>query len=205
MERAHAKLREAAGRARTELNYAGDVSFRAYLSPPGSGFGLHFDARVATTLQISGRKRWWYSKTPEVPFPTCNSARGPVRYPPPALDTLQSVVLQPGDVLCLPAGVWHCAKAEGNNMSLALNMAFDHNGGGIFDSIVDMLQQRLTHDPQWREPFPVVPGEARSRIPAPVAAVLRERIDALQAELAALREDEAALTRAWHHALRPRP
>src|SRR5215207_4430233 len=65
MEKAHAKLAKFAERVRSELNYAGNVSFRAYLSPPGSGFDLHFDARIATTLQISGKKRWWYSAKPE--------------------------------------------------------------------------------------------------------------------------------------------
>jgi ribosomal protein L16 Arg81 hydroxylase len=204
MELAHPKLRKAAERIRSELNYAGNVTFRAYLSPPGSGFDLHFDARIATTLQIGGTKRWWFSDEPAVPFPAHNSGRGPAgarRYKAPPLRTLRSTVLRPGDVLCLPAGVWHSAK--GNTTSLALNMAFDHNGGGVFDSIVTILQHRLGNDPAWREPLPVTPGGHTRRMPGTVAAMLKRRIGALRAALAALEEDERELARAWRSTLRP--
>ena len=203
MERAHPKLREAAELIRSELNYAGSVSFRAYLSPPESGFDLHFDARVATTLQIAGTKRWWFSNEPAVPFPAHNSGREPPgarKYKAPALKTLRTVLLRPGDVLCLPAGVWHCA--EGKTTSLALNMAFDHSNGGVFDSIVNMLQNRLIEDPEWREPLPVAPHESGRRLPESVASVLRERIDLLCAELSAMRNDDAQLSRAWRLVVR---
>jgi ribosomal protein L16 Arg81 hydroxylase len=203
MERAHAKLRAAAERIRSELHYAGSVTFRAYLSPPGSGFDLHFDARVATTLQIAGTKRWWFSDEPAVPFPAHNSGREPPgvkRHKAPPQHKLRSVLLRPGDVLCLPAGVWHSAK--GSTASLALNMAFDHNGGGVFDSIVTMLQDRLGDDAGWREPLPVTLGDDGRRMPAAVATVLRNRIAALQAQLVALETNEAELTRAWRATLR---
>ena len=204
MERAHAKLRNAARRIRSELKYAGEVSFRAYLSPPGSGFDLHFDARVATTLQIAGTKRWWYSNEPAVAFPTHNSGREPQgarRHRAPPLASLRSVLLRPGDVLCLPAGVWHAAK--GSTASLALNMAFDHKDAGAFDSIVTMLRERLSSDPGWRQPLPVSAGTNGRQMPPGVAATLRGRIAALRSELAVLEADERALTRAWRSALRP--
>ena len=202
IDKAHPKLARFAERVRSELNYSGHVSFRAYLSPPGSGFDLHFDARVATTLQIAGTKRWWFSDEPAVPFPTHNSGQEPSGRRPyqwPRLETLRSVVMRPGDLLCLPAGAWHCAK--GTSMSLALNMAFDHHGAGAFDSITRMLHERLGDDPAWREPLPAVPANGR-RLPEPVLATLRSRIDALQAELSALRDDEAQLARAWRALVR---
>jgi ribosomal protein L16 Arg81 hydroxylase len=206
MERAYPKLMEAARRIRTELNYAGEISFRAYLSPPDSGFDLHFDARVATTLQIAGTKRWWYSNEPAVAFPTHNSGREPPgapRYKAPPRDTLRSVILRPGDVLCLPAGVWHAAK--GKSMSLALNMAFDHKGGGVFDSIVSMLEQRVTDDPDWRQPLPVSTTRKRGALPESIASVLRDRIAALQSELTELCTDDAKLARAWRSAVQSDP
>jgi len=204
LEWAHPRLRAAASRVRSELNYAGNVTFRAYLSPPGSGFDLHFDARVATTLQIAGKKRWWYSKEPAVMFPMYNSGREPAGWPrikPPPRSALREIVLEPGDLLCLPAGVWHCAKAEGNAMSLALNMAFDHNGCGVFDSLVAILQKRLIRNARWREPLPVA-TRRNGHMPRPVASVLRDRIEALRTELAALRDNDAELTRAWRTAVR---
>lgn len=207
MEKAHPKLANAARLVRSTLNYAGNVSFRAYLSPPGGGFNLHFDARVTTTLQIAGTRRWWFSNEPAIAFPTHNSGREPrgsaVAYKIPKLETLRSVVLRPGDLLCLPAGVWHCAK--GRTVSLALNMAFDHYGAGVFDSITGLLERRLLQDPAWREPLPAVPRPNARRVPPHVAAVMRERIDALQTELAALRGNEAELTRAWQMMVRSKP
>jgi ribosomal protein L16 Arg81 hydroxylase len=206
MEQAHSRLRAAATSVRAELAYAGEITFRAYLSPPGSGFDVHFDARVATTLQIAGKKRWWYSKEPGIAFPMYNSGRAPPGWPrprPPARSELVEVVLEPGDVLCLPAGVWHCAKAEGNYMSLALNMAFDHKGGGFPDFINSMLQERMVRDVAWRRTLPVNPGR-KDRMPDSVACMLRERIEALQVDLDTLRQNEAALARAWRQAMRSR-
>jgi ribosomal protein L16 Arg81 hydroxylase len=206
MEQAHPRLRAAAERVRAELAYAGEITFRAYLSPPGSGFDLHFDARVATTLQIAGKKRWWYSKEPAVAFPLYNSGREPAGWPkarPPARSDLVEVVLEPGDVLCLPAGVWHCAKAQGNHMSLALNMAFDHKSGGFLDFLTGMLQNRVVRDAAWRQPLPVHAGR-KDRLPHSVAAMLRERIEEVEADLAALRDNEAALARAWRQTMRSR-
>jgi ribosomal protein L16 Arg81 hydroxylase len=207
MEMAHPKLLKAARLVRSELNYCGNVGFRAYLSPAGSGFDLHYDARVTTTLQIAGSKRWWFSKDPAVPFPMHNSGRGPSiprnGFKAPPDRKLESVVLRAGDVLCLPAGVWHKAKAT--TSCLALNMALDHYGAGIFDSIVGMLGQRLKQDAAWRQPLPSAPHHARNRVPQSIAGVLRERIDALQLELSAIRENEAELHRVWQMAVRSPP
>lgn len=204
MELAHPKLRRAARLVRSELNYSGHVSFRAYLSPPGAGFDLHFDGRVTTTLQIAGSKRWWYSTKPALPYPLYNSDGHPpdsgVTYDVPKESTLRTTVLHQGDVFCLPAGIWHRAEAAGTT-SLALNMVLDHHHAGVFDSIMGMLQRRLKQDPAWRQPLPVAPHQSRKRVPQSVASALRERIDALQRELAAVREDETELHRMWHQAL----
>lgn len=203
IERAHPKLLDVTRQVRAELGYAGTVSFRAYLSPPTRGFDLHFDARVATTLQIAGTKRWWYSDEPAVAFPLNNSGRiangSAGDHKVPRLGALRSVLLRPGDVLCLPAGVWHCAK--GTTKSLALNMAFDHYRAGAFDSIVNALEKRLMREAAWREPLPVAVRHKGKRAPPAVASAMRERIDALTRELAAMRDDEAALSRAWQRML----
>ena len=56
-------------------------------------------------------------------------------------------------------------------------------------------------DAAWREPLPVAVRHKGKRVPAAVASVMRERIDALTEELAALRDNEAALSRAWQRML----
>jgi ribosomal protein L16 Arg81 hydroxylase len=200
MEVAYPRLGDAARRIQRELAYAGRVSFRAYLSPPGKGFAVHFDARVATTLQISGTKKWWYSDEPAIPFPAYNSGKEPagfaVDYERPHRDRLRQVVLRPGDVLCLPAGVWHAAEA-GPQGSLALNMAFDHNFGSAFDAVMRLLQPRLLRQAAWREPLPLTANVQSRRLPAKVASLLQQRLDTLCSEIRSIRDDDAALRRAW--------
>jgi ribosomal protein L16 Arg81 hydroxylase len=198
MEKAHPRLQRAAKAIKSELGYGGTVSFRAYLSPPKSGFDLHFDARVATTLQVAGTKRWWYSREPALAFPKANSPH-PLpafssEYKMPPISNLRSVLLRPGDLLCLPAGVWHRARAK--TTSLALNLAFDHYGAGMFDFIVAMLERRLEKDPVWRVPLPVSSSRLRRTTAETVVKMARVRIDALQKELSAIRADEQGLRKA---------
>ncbi len=204
MEKAHQRLEKAARRIKEELGYTGKVSFRAYLSPPTAGFDLHFDARVATTLQIAGTKRWWYSVDPAIPFPESNSPR-PLsgkrrKYNIPRQSQLKSVLLRPGDLLCLPAGAWHRAKA--GDTSLALNLAFDHGGSSVFDVIVDILEDRIKSDPTWRVPLPVAEKKRRQSAATDVTRILRERIDALTRVLTSIRRSDRLLKRAWLERIR---
>jgi ribosomal protein L16 Arg81 hydroxylase len=204
MESIHDKLGRAALQIKRELLYPGDVSFRAYLSPAGSGFDLHYDARIATTLQIAGTKRWWYSATPAVPFPRHNSPHpldkqaGPR---PPGPRGLRSVLLRPGDLLCLPAGIWHRARAETD--CLALNLAFDHNTASVIDALADALESRLDRDEAWRRPPPIAVGSPGRGIPAEAMADLRDRLDRIHRELSAIRDDPAALRRLWRASFAP--
>jgi ribosomal protein L16 Arg81 hydroxylase len=203
MEGAHPALARAARRIARELHYPGTVSFRAYLSPAGRGFDLHYDARIATTLQIAGTKRWWYSTTPAVAFPRTNSPRQltpDMRPRPPSLRSLRSVVLRPGDLLCLPAGTWHRARAETD--SFALNLAFDHNTASVIDALADAIESRLDHDETWRRP-PRVSVAGRNGMTAEAKADLRARIDLVQRELAAIRDDPAALAQLWRVSFTP--
>ncbi len=142
MEKAHPQLAYAVTDISTTLNYSGKVSFRAYLSPQGRGFDIHFDARVASTLQIGGRKRWWYKVDPATRYPKNNSPHTEYLeengYKPPLKTEMESVVLSPGDFLCLPAGAWHCAEAEED--SLSLNLAFDHKNASYGDCLLVYLK-----------------------------------------------------------------
>jgi hypothetical protein len=199
--------------AKRELLHAGEVSIRSYLSAEGCGFDLHFDARVATTLQIEGCKRWWFSKTPAVPFPArnCNlirpgqlgyqrAAEVPVevweRFAPPDETELCEVLLEPGDVLCLPAGTWHRAKAAGTS-SLALNLAFDSLGFlGILTAAIAPL---LVNKPEWRQcPPPALSGETSPfGVPRELIQFFTSRLDELRAALASLDPEGPDLARAW--------
>ena len=199
LERGHAKLEAIARAVEQEIGYSGTVDFRAYLSPPGTGFDLHFDARVATTLQIAGQKRWWYADQPAVWFPEDNSPRpghprggGPL----PAKDAaFKTVLLRPGDLLCLPAGIWHAAKAD-ERSSLALNMAFNYLDAGILDFLVFALRTRLQNDPEWRRPL--VLGPDRKGKIVRLQEELTSRGAQMQDALAQLVEDAPSLLDAWN-------
>lgn len=163
VDRVDRGVADVAAELRSGLGHLGPVSVKAYLSTPGFGFNTHFDAQVVTTVQIEGSKRWRVSPLPGVPFPTDNAfldATGTIRYngrspgslapwerPEVDRDSFVEVVLHPGDVLCLPAGTWHEAKAT-DGWSLALNFSFAPVD--VAGLLVDLLRPVLDDDPRWR-------------------------------------------------------
>ncbi len=203
-----------------QLGYIGKVGFNAYLSPPGVGFNWHFDARIASTLQIEGTKRWRFSNTPAVAWPRANGVLrtdGSGRYsearagmeawerlaPFDAEDT-NDVLLEPGDLLVLPAGTWHdaCGGAEG---SLALNLSFTPIAYTAL--LGNLLDATLRADPGWRAPVPLLPrdggapGEVDPRALEEIAKQLTKAADTLRA----LAADSAPLVRMWASAVNALP
>ena len=116
---------------RKSFRVAGAFTFNSYLSPDGSGFGLHLDHHPVFILQLDGAKRWRYSPEPglkqvitNVSFP---AGRDVLKLPwvtvsRPPEESLCEAVLRPGDVLYLPKGCWHCAQAIGHSLALTLAM-----------------------------------------------------------------------------------
>jgi hypothetical protein len=193
-----------------ELGYPGTVRFSAYLSPPRSGYNWHFDARIACTLQLAGKKRWRYSSQPVTPWPQSNGTLfgdGTVRYAvgseftrtntglaPPDERDVSEALLEPGDLLVLPAGVWHEACSE-DGISLALNLSFSRMTYGLL--VQQLLDSLLSVDPDWRSAAPLLaltePGAIATEGTAAVTAQLR-RATAL---LNSLCGDSAAVVRLW--------
>lgn len=217
LERADPQLAELASTLKRQIGHAGPVSVKSYLSPPGYGFNTHFDAHVVTTLQIEGCKRWRISRTPGVRFPVDNAfldADGTVRcigrtpsslrpWERPEVDQLDfaEVLLRPGDVLCLPAGTWHDAKAVDGH-SLALNLSF--STAGVLDLLLDTVTQRLQELPYWRAGLPTVPAiddPDQPGLPTRVRQYLADRVDDLAAALLAAVDDPAVAAR-WAAAVR---
>lgn len=184
-----------AARVAAQLHYTGATSVKAYFSSDRCGFNTHFDRGIATTLQIEGKKRWRFGTAPAVPFPRGNALLGPdrrIRYVDRLASSLEpweraggvepeelrEVVLEPGDVLCLPAGTWHSAKAVGH--SLALNLSFQ--AVPCLPFLTSLLEPLLMARPEWRRSLPAALGDAGDGMPPEVAGFLAERL----AELAAL-------------------
>lgn len=118
------------GSYRRGVAFAGEVYFNAYMSPDGHGFTLHIDDHPVFILQVEGSKRWWVSAGIGVPDPTRGFSFPPDRdrisvpwgiFERPDEEQFLQFTLEPGDVLYLPAGTWHKARAVG--FSLALTMA----------------------------------------------------------------------------------
>jgi hypothetical protein len=173
-----------------QLGFAGTARFNCYLSPGGVGASLHFDVRMSTTLQIDGRKRWRFATEPSIAWPPSGAQLDQDGHPVwmypwiaddgwtalrrPAPAELEEVVLEPGDVLCVPAGCWHEACAV-DGPSLALNLSF----GAV--SFADMLRTLLTQafdgDEAWRSgPPPVSMAERSADMPAAVQQYLAARL-----------------------------
>jgi ribosomal protein L16 Arg81 hydroxylase/predicted enzyme related to lactoylglutathione lyase len=194
IDRGDAALAEFATNVARQLNYVGGVSVKAYASPDGCGFNTHFDSGIATTLQIDGRKRWRYSAAPAVAFPSDNALLTPgggIRYVGRTASSLApwerveevdqtsflEVTLEPGDVLCLPAGTWHSAKAIGR--SLALNLSFhplDFLGFFSF-ALGALLRERA----DWRSSLPLAYSDSRLTGPLPsLTSFFQARLTELQ-------------------------
>jgi hypothetical protein len=193
-----------------QLGYPGKVCFNAYLSPPGSGFNWHFDSRIASTLQIEGTKRWRFSKSVAVPWPRGNGtlrSDGSAAYSDPNLGIARGehlaafdpadvgdVMLEPGDLLILPAGLWHEA-CGGTGGSLALNLSF--NALSYTQIVRRLLDALLAGEPDWRSPAPLLPGDEPGEAdPAGLAAITAQLGRAAHV-LGALRGDSAAVVKLW--------
>ncbi len=195
-----------------QLGYPGKVTFNAYLSPPRTGFNWHFDSRIASTLQIEGSKTWRYSNRTSIEWPRANGALrsdGVGVYTDPKIGIepweqlapfdekdITEVLLEPGDLLILPAGVWHdaCGGAGG---SLALNLSFTPISYTLL--VRQLLEQMLTPDSGWRGPAPALPklgGEPGEIDPAGLAAIATQLASAGKA-LQSLSADSAAVMKLW--------
>jgi Cupin superfamily protein len=204
-----------------QLGYPGKMYFNGYLSPPEAGFNWHFDARIASTLQIEGTKRWRFSNRAAVPWPRSNGALrvdGTGVYTDPLVQQLESigfwqsgegrrgipfderdtteVLLEPGDLLILPAGVWHdaCSGADG---SLALNLSFSPISYTLL--MRNLLDAILTPNPGWRAPAPLLPlpgGDPGQLDPDGIAGISAQLAAAADA-IRSVTGDSAAVLRLW--------
>jgi 50S ribosomal protein L16 3-hydroxylase len=200
-----------AAEVKEELCFLGSVWFNCYLSGPGSGADLHIDQRVTTTLQLAGRKRWRYGAAPAFEWPPSNAQLQDDGTPmwmspwagdeewsalePPDPSELREVVLEPGDLLYMPAGTWHDAK--GIEESLALNLSF---GPITFVTyLAQLLEPLMLHNPRWRgSPPPALATELEEGVlPASVAEYVGKRLKELEEALGKLEPDSPEVLRAW--------
>jgi len=178
---------------RSEITSAVPPHVNCYYSPDQRGYGLHFDTHPVWILQVAGTKHWTVSFEPGVPNPLFNVVYPPgrdrIKLPWITLDRpnvddperFMQVLLEPGDVLYLPAGCWHAARAEGS--SLALTLAMDRiTTADLFGFFLrQTIPQELPELSTRLSPFPksnTFDGQARVDLQARIAADL-ERLKQL--------------------------
>lgn len=148
LERKHMPLAELCRGLECELS----TRFQAniYLTPPNSqGFRTHYDTHDVIVLQVEGSKHWMLYDTPvELPF------RGQDYHPKhtPAGPVSEEFDLNPGDVLYLPRGVMHDARAmTGSSLHITLGLMFT----SWTDLLVEALGAVGLSDPRFRASLPV--------------------------------------------------
>jgi hypothetical protein len=176
-----------------QLGFVGSARFNCYLSPDKSGADTHLDAKVAMTLQIEGQKRWRFSSGVAMEWPPSNAQLRPdgtTYWVLPGIENepwtklervdeaaFNEVLLSPGDLLCLPAGSWHSAKAVGS--SLALNLAFAPIN--FYFILMRLLDPTFRSHSAWRgSPPPALPAGADEAIPFQVEGFLADRLTELR-------------------------
>jgi len=198
-------LAEWAQAIRAQLNFTGTVGVHCYVSPDNSGLPMHFDRRIATTLQIAGKKRWRFSTESANPWPMDNGVYKQGRIEPvrtnagklPADMEFREVELKPGDMLCLPAGAWHSARGVG--FSLALNLYFAPRN--LFLQLSPLIQEFAVANEHWRGGPPATVEMTRGKMPGAVKAYMRERLDEFHRLAVQFIEGPDALAESWLNAL----
>lgn len=183
---------------RAQLNFTGTVGVNCYVSPDGSGLPMHYDKRVATTLQIAGSKRWKFSTESAKSWPDTNEVYQEGKFDsvvgkPPAEMEFREVELNPGDLLCLPAGAWHSARGIG--FSLALNLYFAPRN--LLDQFIPLLQKFAASNENWRGGPPVTVEKTQGNMPQIISEYMRERIDELHKMVLEISEEPDSLAEPW--------
>jgi hypothetical protein len=183
---------------RAQLNFTGTVGVNCYISPDGSGLPMHYDKRVATTLQIAGAKRWKFSTEPAMVWPNSNEVyeEGQCAENIGTLPTdmaFQEVELNPGDILCLPAGAWHSARGVG--FSLALNLYFAPRN--LLDQFIPLLHKFASSDENWRGGPPATIEKTQGNFPPAVSTYMRERLDEFHQLVSEFIDNPEVLAEPW--------
>jgi hypothetical protein len=209
-------FRAVVANCRSTLGFAGWIDCRAYLSADKAGYTPHFDDKTVLTLQIEGTKKWLVAPHPAVQYPLDNAGRHPdgvyryfrenpnvdlwERFDQPQFEkTATAYTLRPGDLLLVPAGVWHAARADGHSLSIAVT--FNHVGtGSAHEIILSAIRNVLIADSRWRRPPPMVPITSDDQNASSLDNLDRffaARLDDLQTEIGRMQRNRAEIVKIW--------
>lgn len=194
---------------RAQLNFSGTVGVNCYISPDGSGLPVHYDKRIATSLQITGKKHWRFSTEAAKPWPSHNARYvhghvepvgvNPGKLPPEM--EFQEVELTPGDLLCIPAGAWHSARAVGDCM--ALNLYFAPRN--FMDQLMPLIQSFAFANEEWRAGAPPSTERVQGNMPENVTTYIAERLSEFNDWMQTSQDRPDAVAEAWLNSLTVHP
>jgi 50S ribosomal protein L16 3-hydroxylase len=119
-ERHDPALRELADAVGAELE--GDVAIQAYITPGGfHSFGWHYDCEDVFIVQTLGTKEYLLRRNTVNPFPTLDAMPRDMHYERETTPTV-AATLVPGDLLYVPRGWWHVARAEADSLSISIGV-----------------------------------------------------------------------------------
>ena len=136
-----------------ELELTHPVQANAYLTPAGAaGLAPHHDSHDVFVLQVAGCKHWVvHEPLVEAPLP---HQRAPAERAA-AQPVLFEVALEPGDVLYLPRGFVHAARAQA---SASLHLTIGVLAVTVADALHALVREALEDAPHLRRSLP--PGFA---------------------------------------------
>jgi 50S ribosomal protein L16 3-hydroxylase len=129
-----------------------------YATKAGKGTAPHFDQNMNFVIQVHGTKKWWVAPNRNVENPMTRHTMGlpvdaelegytslpmPTKMPNEATE----FVLEPGSMLFVPRGSWHCTEA----ITDALSLNFTFSAPTWIDIFSATIRSRLSHSPKWRQ------------------------------------------------------
>ncbi|MEU1123424.1 cupin domain-containing protein [Streptomyces sp. NPDC005899] len=178
LQRTWAPVSDLATALSAELGHP--VQANAYVTPPQNrGFDDHYDVHDVFVLQIQGTKRWTVHEPVHLdplrdqPWTDHRSAVAEAAASEAHIDTL----LEPGDVLYLPRGWLHAARAQGE-VSIHLTLGVHTwTRYALAEQLVQSALASLKDDPRMRAGLPL-----GADVPAGEVDIVRERLVAAVAE-----------------------
>jgi ribosomal protein L16 Arg81 hydroxylase len=126
------------------------TAIQLYATPAGyHSFGWHYDAEEVFVLQTAGTKEYFLRGNTVYPHPVADAMPSDMGYERESGPFLAST-LAPGDVLYIPAGMWHMARAIDPALSISVGV-FATTGVDLIERIRKGLRRRSL----WRQRLPL--------------------------------------------------
>jgi 50S ribosomal protein L16 3-hydroxylase len=128
LERHDEALKTLADAISAELE--GTVSIQAYATPAEfSSFGWHYDCEDVFIVQTAGTKEYFLRENTINPAPHIERMPRDMQYETETSTTKFACTLAPGDLLYVPTGWWHRARALDDALSISVGVLTPGAGG----------------------------------------------------------------------------